>query len=327
MEELEYAEPPESTPPDKDKKEGPVHEVTAAQRAAELRAQQVMRLLLAILTICPAIIIAALARTNAYVPPGHEGYVFERPRIFGNGGFQGTVTGPGNFGVSLFRNESINIDMRPQTHSESFNLLAQDDLTVSFKFHAVIAIEPGTVVRVVNEYGGLDWYKRFVQEPFRTFVRDAVQQYKSRELKTTMDDCALAVQQRMEKYLENTPFRLINLSVGDIDYPQEVAKAVERKLSAQQLLEEKDIQERIALKDAQIEVERAKGTAEAQRIINSTLTINYLQHEAIQAQKKMAESPNHSTIYIPLGPTGIPLITPPKSGGPAAPVGSDSRSF
>jgi hypothetical protein len=34
--------------------------------------------------------------------------------------------------------------------------------------------------------------------------------------------------------------------------------------------------------------------------------VNYLQHEAIDAQKKMAGSPNHSTIYIPMGPTGSP---------------------
>jgi regulator of protease activity HflC (stomatin/prohibitin superfamily) len=251
------------------------------------------------------IVLGAVAlHTNPYVPPGHEGYVYERPRIFGNGGFQGTVEGPGNFGLSLFRNEAIAIDMRPQTHSEEFDLLAQDDLTLRFKFHAVIAIEPGSVVKVVNEYGGADWYKRFVAEPFRSFVRDAVQQYQSTDLKTTMDDCARIVHGKLEKYLEKTPFRLINLSVGDIDYPQVVAQAVERKLAAKQLLEEKDTQQLIALKDAAIEVEKAKGKAEAQRIINSTLSAFYLQHETIEAQRKMAELPSHSTIYIPLGPTG-----------------------
>jgi regulator of protease activity HflC (stomatin/prohibitin superfamily) len=211
----------------------------------------------------------------------------------------------------LFRNEAISIDMRPQTHSEEFDLLAQDDLTLRFKFHAVISIEPGSVVKVVNEYGGENWYKRFVAEPFRSFVRDAVQQYRSTDLKTAMDGVARIVHGRLEKYLEKTPFRLVNLSVGDIDYPEEVSKAVERKLAAKQLLEEKDTQQAIALKDAAIEVERAKGKAEAQRIINSTLTVNYLQHEAIDAQKKMAESPNHSTIYIPLGPTGMPLVYTP----------------
>ena len=67
-------------------------------------------------------------------------------------------------------------------------------------------------------------------------------------------------------------------------------------------------QKDIAKKDAEIKIEEAKGIAEAQRIINSTLTANYLQHEAIQTQLVMANSPNHTTVYIPSGPNGIPFV-------------------
>jgi hypothetical protein len=59
---------------------------------------------------------------------------------------------------------------------------------------------------------------------------------------------------------------------------------------------------------AQIKVAEANGLAESQRIINATLTPAYLQHEAIQAQEHMADSPNHTTIYIPTGQNGIPLV-------------------
>lgn len=59
---------------------------------------------------------------------------------------------------------------------------------------------------------------------------------------------------------------------------------------------------------AQIRIVDAEGIAESQRIINATLTDRYLQHEAIQAQQQMANSPNHTTIYIPSGNNGIPLV-------------------
>jgi hypothetical protein len=59
---------------------------------------------------------------------------------------------------------------------------------------------------------------------------------------------------------------------------------------------------------AAIRIVEAQGIAEAQRIINATLTDKYLQHEAIGAQEKMANSPNHTTIYIPSGQNGIPLV-------------------
>lgn len=59
---------------------------------------------------------------------------------------------------------------------------------------------------------------------------------------------------------------------------------------------------------AQIRIEEAKGIAESQKLINATLTDQYLQHEAIEAQKTMAGSPNHTQIYIPSGNNGIPLV-------------------
>lgn len=59
---------------------------------------------------------------------------------------------------------------------------------------------------------------------------------------------------------------------------------------------------------AQIRVVEAGGIAQAQQIINATLTDKYLQHEAIGAQQAMANSPNHTTIYIPSGQNGIPVV-------------------
>jgi hypothetical protein len=59
---------------------------------------------------------------------------------------------------------------------------------------------------------------------------------------------------------------------------------------------------------AEIRIVDAEGIARSQQIINATLTDRYLQHEAIEAQMSMANSPNHTTIYIPSGQNGIPLV-------------------
>ncbi len=250
--------------------------------------------------------------SNPHSPAGHEGYVFEEPRIFGNGGFRGVVKGPGNYGVSLWRNKIINIDVRPSTYNENLNILAKDDLNVTFHFHAVIRIKPGSVKKVVQNFGAEKWYVRYIQKPFKTFIRDSVQHYTSREIKAKRDIIATEIRNRLSKYLEKTPFNLISLVVGNIDYPVVVTQAVEKKLAAQQLLEEKEVQKQIAQKNAQIKIEEAKGIAEAQKIINETLTANYLQPEATMAQQNMADSPNHTTVYIPVGPNGMPIVFTPK---------------
>jgi len=60
----------------------------------------------------------------------------------------------------------------------------------------------------------------------------------------------------------------------------------------------------VASQKADIKIEEAKGIAQAQKIINDTLTPQYLQHEAIQAQ----ESQSNKIIYVPSGNQGIPLV-------------------
>ena len=60
---------------------------------------------------------------------------------------------------------------------------------------------------------------------------------------------------------------------------------------------------------AQIRIQDAIGIGRAQQIINKTLTPQYLQHEAIQAQMTAAENSSHTeTIYVPSGPQGIPMV-------------------
>jgi len=274
-----------------------------------------MRRIIITLTVALSFLMAAMlglvACTNPHAPAGHEGYVFEEPRIIGEGGFRGVVQGPGNYGISAFRNRSINIDTRPTTYTEQFSILVKDDLNVAFDVHAVMKVRQGEVRSVVEAFGGLHWYERFIKEPFRTIVRQSVQEYSSRELKSERDDIATSIQAALSAYLENAPFEVVRLAVGNIDYPAVVSQAVEKKLAAKQLLEEKQTQREIAQRDAEIRVEEAKGIAAAQKIINATLTPNYLQHEAIQAQRSMASAPNHTTVYIPVGSNGLPLVHTP----------------
>ena len=58
-----------------------------------------------------------------------------------------------------------------------------------------------------------------------------------------------------------------------------------------------------------IKIIEAQGIAEAQKIINKTLTPQYLQHEAIDAQLEAAKNSSHTeTIYVPSGTQGIPNV-------------------
>jgi len=110
----------------------------------------------------------------------------------------------------------------------------------------MISIAEGRVQDVAQNFGGEKWYDRFIKEPFRTFVRDAVQQQTSRDIKTKWELIADEVGVKLARHLKESPFELVSLVVDDINYPDIVAQAVEKKLAAQQLLEEKSVQKSIA---------------------------------------------------------------------------------
>ena len=96
--------------------------------------------------------------------------------------------------------------------------------------------------------------------------------------------------------------------VGNIQYPEEVANAVSAKMAATQVLERKQTEIAIEEREKQKHMVQAEGIARSMEIINTRLTSQYLQHESIEAQKAMVGSPNHTTIYIPVGPMGVPIV-------------------
>ena len=66
--------------------------------------------------------------------------------------------------------------------------------------------------------------------------------------------------------------------------------------------------------DAEKRYQEAIGIRRAQVEISKTLTGQYLQHEAIQAQKAVATSGRNNTIiYVPSGPNGVPLVQDPQN--------------
>ena len=243
---------------------------------------------------------------NPETPAGFEGYV-RRGAIVGALGFHSAQVGPTSTGLGWMLSVE-NIDVRWSTFSEKFDVMSADNLSLSFNAHVVMRPRPGTVREVVEVYGGGDWYRRNLQQPFRNSVYEAVAGYKALEAKDKREQIGHKVREKFIAFLHKKPFEVQNIVVGTINLPKSVAEAQELKIAKETELERKGFEIDIAKREAQVRVEEAKGIAEAQKIINTTLTPNYLQHEAIKAQEKMASSPNHTTVYIPSGTGGIPLV-------------------
>jgi len=262
-----------------------------------------------LIVLVGVIAIAGLSRVgcaNHHTPAGHEGYVRSKP-IAGAGKFVGIQKGPTSTGW-VWRQEVINIDVRPRTYSEDMSILTSRRLELKFRAHAVVRLKAGQVQKVVEEFGGANWYELNVRKQFRAAVRDEVTKYEPLEVKGKIDQIARNVKKVLDKEYADKPVSFDNVYIGNIEYPRVVVTSVEFKFVTQEDNERARIEKNIEVAKRLIREARAQGTRKAQRIIGLTLDPMYLQYEAIQAIDQLADSSNTTFLLMPFGKDGK---TPP----------------
>jgi len=269
-------------------------------------------------------IVWLIGARNPYTPAGYVGYL-TRGAVFGKSSFYGVQRGPTSTGRSWLL-DVTNVSITPYTYTEDFTgedaVLSKDNLKIAFRVHTVWRVDESRVPLFMERYsttvagGGHEKepdaivkvaYGNFIREPLRTFARDEVQQRNGLEVKDALIPIGDAVLARIRGYAGDSPFTITSVVVGNVQYPAEVADAVSRKLAATQELQRKDTEIEIERKERTKREVQAQGIANAMQIIRGQLSGMYIQHEAIEAQKAMVNSPNHTVVYIPVGPMGVPI--------------------
>jgi regulator of protease activity HflC (stomatin/prohibitin superfamily) len=278
--------------------------------------------------------------SNPFTPAGYVGYL-TKGAVFGQSRFHGVQRGPTSAGREWLL-DVINVSVTPYTYHEDFtgdeSVLSRDNLQIGFRVHTVWRIDESSIPLFMERFsttvgpGDLEKdpdalvklaYGNFVREPLRTFARDEVQRRNGLDVKEALIPIGEAVLNRIRAYAAGSPFVITSVVVGNVQYPAQVAEAVSRKLAATQELQRKDTEIEIERKERTKREVQAEGIANAMQIIRGQLSAMYIQHEAIEAQKLMVNSPNHTVVYIPAGPMGVPLTgtfsaTEPRGPSPAA---------
>jgi regulator of protease activity HflC (stomatin/prohibitin superfamily) len=278
----------------------------------------------AVLMLGALVLVWFLGSSNPVTPAGYVGYL-TKGAVFGKARFHGIQKGPTSPGRTWLVHVT-NISITPYTYTENFTgddaVLSRDNLKIAFRVHTVWRVDETKVPLFMERYSTTVRngdstkspdavvevaYGHFVREPLKTFARDEVQRRKGLEVKQDLIAIGDAVLGRIRRYADGSPFIVNSVVVGNVQYPEEIANAVSRKLAATQELERKDTEIEIERKERTKREVQAQGIANAMQIIRGQLSPLYVQHEAIEAQKLMVNSPNHTVVYIPVGPMGVPV--------------------
>ncbi len=156
---------------------------------------------------------------------------------------------------------------------------------INFRLDPLLVVEirriQGTLANIVSKIIAPQTQESFKIAAANRTVEEAIT--KRNELKQDFDD---ALSERLEKY----GIIVLDTSVVDLDFSPEFAKAVEEKQIAEQRAKRAIYVAQEAEQQAEADINRAKGKAEAQRLLAETLKAQggqlVLQKEAIQAWRE-----------------------------------------
>jgi len=187
-------------------------------------------------------------------------------------------------------------NVKLQEHKEQATVPSSEGLIVGLDTSLLFQVIPERAPELRKTVGtSRVYYENLVLPYFRNSVRDIVAGYQVKNIYSEQGrgEIAAKIKQRLVDHLEVRGIQIVDVLLRDVQLPQRFRESIEAKLTAEQRVQQKHFELEQAEKDALIEVARARGAAEAQAIVRSTLSGAYLQYLWI---KTLNEHPN--VIYV-----------------------------
>ncbi len=185
-------------------------------------------------------------------------------------------------------------NVKLQEHKERAQVPSSEGLIVGLDSSLLFQIQPEKAPELRRTVGR-DIYNPLIIPYLRSSIRDVVSAYAVKNIysETGRKEISTRIRDYLREQLGPRGITIVDLLLRDVQLPQRFKESIEAKLTAEQKAEQKEFELQQAVKDAEIEVARARGAAQAQTIIRGTLSGSYLQYLWI---KTLSDNPN--VIYV-----------------------------
>lgn len=177
--------------------------------------------------------------------------------------------------------------------------LQEVQLDVAINWH----IDPSKVNKVFQDIGDeAQVVNRILNPAVGEVIKAAAAKKNAEEILTKRPELKAEIDDNLDERLEEYGIILDSVSLLDVDFTREFAAAIEQKQIAEQEAQRAVYVTQKAAREAEAVVNRAKGQAEAQRLIQLTLTPEVLQNKLIDAWD--------GKFPLVYGGNALPLIDP-----------------
>ncbi len=244
------------------------------------------------------------SRMTVNIGAGHAGVLFETFR----GGVDTTKTYGEGFHFLAPWNEMITYETRQQEIAEDMNVLSSNGLEIKADVSAWYRPEYDKL-GMLHANIGKEYLRRVVIPALRSSARSVIGRYTPEQIYSTKRDAIQdEIFEEAKNILDEKYVDLSQILIRSIVLPTTIKSAIEGKLKQEQESLEYEFKIQKAQKEAKRQIIDAEGKAEANRILNASLTTNILREKGISATVKLAESNNSKIIVIGNSDGGMPLI-------------------
>ncbi len=251
------------------------------------------------------IVVSALSNSLFLtIDPGQKGVLFKR---FGGGLDTKNLYDQG-FHIIAPWNKVYVYDVRTNEAFEKMEVLSKNGLSIkcelSYRYNPI----PSEVGFLHNTIGK-NYHERIVIPEIRSATREVIGKYLPEELYSSKREAIqVEIFERTREAVGKKHIVLDAVLIRDITLPTSLQEAIERKLKEEQ--ESLQYEHRLTKerKEAERKVIEAQAKADANRILNASLTSNILQDKGIEATLELANSPNAKVVVVGGGDAGLPLI-------------------
>ena len=238
------------------------------------------------------------------INPGEKGVQFKR---FAGGLNKEKIYNQG-FHIIMPWNDMIIYDTRINEDFEKMDVLSKNGLSITVELSYRYFVIPEKIGYLHDEIGK-DYVNRIINPEIRSATREVIGKYLPEELYSTkreaiQDEIYSSTKERMEsRYLG-----LDAVLIRSVQLPEKLKAAIEYKLEEEQAAFQYEFRLDKERKEAERKIIEAQAKADANKILNASLTDKILRDKGIEATLELANSPNSKVIIVGGGKEGLPLI-------------------
>ncbi len=199
---------------------------------------------------------------------------------------------------------SITTSEGKRTGDDSIAALTKEGLNVDLDMTVLYRLQEDKASDVYSELG-LNYDEKIIRPTIRTAIRDVIAGYEAKDIYSVKrEEASQKIQDKLKAELDPRGITVESVLLRNVVLPPNLANAIQEKLQAEQEAEKYDFILETEKKEKERKVIEAEGQRDAQKIINESLTTNYLYYSYINQLKD-----REGTIYVPTSPdTGMPLF-------------------